>query len=316
MALVNAQTGVKAYRFRIPLKQRIGLKGRTYEEREGVLLEREGQWSEASPLPGFSHETIDEVVDALRGKNTPPPALEFALSALDTSFSAPLETPINSLLLGNRDEVLAQANACHDDNPQAVKMKVGQRSTAEDAEIVRQVCECLPEAVSVRLDANQTWEFEAAVDFARRTSDLKLEYIEEPLREPERLEELCNQTAIKYALDETLAREQSLDKWPSATALICKPTLLGGRAAVERLAATGKPIVFSAAFESGIGIARVAQLAREFSPATPAGLDTLAWLSADLLCQPPIKHQGILSFPSAPIVDSAALEEFATEIYI
>ncbi|MEM7560936.1 MAG: hypothetical protein AAF394_17570, partial [Planctomycetota bacterium] len=132
----------------------------------------------------------------------------------------------------------------------------------------------------------------------------------------ERLEELCSQTAIKYALDETLVREHALDKWPSASALVCKPTLLGGRAAVERLAATGKPIVFSAAFESGIGVARVAQLAREFSPATPAGLDTLAWLSADLLCQSPIKHQGMLSFPSAPMVDSAALEEFATEIQI
>ena len=313
---MNTKTGLKAYRFRVPLKQPIRMKGRTYEEREGILLERDGHWSEASPLPGFSRETIDKVIDALRGKEKPPPSLEFALSALDAPFSAPLETPINSLLLGNRDEVLAQANVCREDNPQAVKIKVGQRSTAEDAELVRQIRECLPESVSIRLDANQAWDFNAAVDFASRTNDLKLEYVEEPLQEPERLEELCTQTAIKYALDETLVGEQALDRWPSASALICKPTFLGGRAAVERLAATGKPIVFSAAFESGIGIARVAQLAREFSPATPAGLDTLGWLSDNLLCQSPIKHQGRLSFPSAPIVDPAALEEFATEIQI
>lgn len=311
---MSTLAGIHAYRFRIPLSQPLVLKGVSHKERVGVLLERNGQWSEASPLPGFSRETIDDVVAALQGHSAPPPSLDFALSVLENPIRGPLEVPFSHLLLGGNHEVLSQARSNLGENCRAVKIKVGQRSTQEDAELVEQVCRYLPDNVSIRLDANQAWSLAEAVDFAERLADIELEYMEEPLRNPELLEEFYSQTNTKYALDETLLREPCLDTWPNATALICKPTLLGGHAAVERLAAAGKPIVFSAAFESGIGIARIVQLASQFSPDVPAGLDTLDWLSQDLLCQSPVKRGGRLSFQSGLAVDLASLEEFAISI--
>ena len=299
---------MKAYRFRIPLTQPLVLKGKTYLEREGVLLDRDGRWSEASPLPGFSKESIDDVVAALRCEQPVPPSLKFAFTALDDPFDSAVEVPWNFLLLGDRQQVLAGVEQCKQSKCRAAKLKVGGREMHAAISLVREVRELLPEGVQLRLDANQSWAFQDARRFCRTIREIDLEYIEEPLQDSSRLEDLYSRTGVRYALDETLLQESCLDAWPNAAALICKPTILGGREAVERLAATEKPIVFSAAFESGIGIARIVQLAAEFSPNIAAGLDTLDWLTSDLLKESPQKNGEMFCASGNPIADAAELE--------
>ncbi|MEM7313960.1 MAG: o-succinylbenzoate synthase, partial [Planctomycetota bacterium] len=306
--LCRTAGAMRAFRFRIPFKNPVRMKGQSYSHREGVLLERDGNWAEASPLPGFSTETIGDVIFALQEKLAPPPSLAFALSALDDAVAEPVQVPFNFLLLGNTASVIAAAKSCSSSGCRAAKLKVGQNSLEDDVALVHQVREILPAAIQLRLDANQAWGFEQALSFLDATKDVELEYIEEPLSEPRRLEELYDCTQVKYALDETLVQTGSLAAWPNAAALICKPTFLGGRKAVERLAQTGKPIVFSAAFESGVGVARVAQLAAEFSPEVPAGLDTLDWLGEDLLVSPPEKQNGLIAFPNPLAADESGLE--------
>ena len=90
--------------------------------------------------------------------------------------------------------------------------------------------------------------------------------------------------------------------------MVCKPTILGGRAALDRLAKFGKPMIFSAAFESGVGIARIVQLAADYSPSIPAGLDTLDWLSEDLLLDSPRKRGGMFCVSGEPMVSAGLLE--------
>jgi len=277
-------------------------------EREGVLLERDGHWSEASPLPGFSVETIDDVIAALQGRQEAPASLKFALSAIDDSFGAPVEVPWNYLLLGNRDRVLSGVEKCVADECRAAKLKVGRGDLQSEIKLVKEVRDRLPETVQLRLDANQAWTMDEAMTFAESIAGVDIEYIEEPLQDVDLLEDLHSRTGFKYALDETLLRAEAIDAWPNAAALICKPTILGGREAVERLAATGKPIVFSAAFESGVGIARIVQLAAEFSPEIPAGLDTLDWLADDLLQTSPEKRNGKFTIKELPRVEASLLE--------
>lgn len=283
---------MNAYRFKVPLKQQLSFKGQAYIVREGILIESDGSWAEASPMPGFSLESIEDVVAALRGEGAAPPSLEFALTALGNAFESKIEIPFNHLLLGDAKSILAAGEAIAEENCHAVKVKVGQRDLFEDIELVKELRGCLPDQIQLRLDANQSWEWIDAVTFIESIEGLDLEYIEEPLQEPGRLEELYSQTGVRYALDESILQQTSLDSWPNAVAMICKPTILGGRKAIERLVATGKPVVFSAAFESGVGIARIMQLASEFSPGIPAGLDTLDWLSDDLLLNSPQKRDG------------------------
>lgn len=300
---------MRAFRFRIPFKNPILLKGQIYADRQGVLLERNGQWSEASPLPGFSLETIDDVVAGLLGKQKPPASLLFALSALDQPFTTPISVPYNFLLLGEAEKVAEKAIECQLSKCKAVKIKVGQASLEADIEFVKKIRQALPEKTQLRLDANQAWNFKEAVFFIESLEGLDFQYIEEPLRNPLRMEELYRLTGVNYALDESLVEANCLDHWPHAAALICKPTLLGGRQAVVELATLGKPIVFSAAFESGVGIMRVMQLAAEFSPNIPAGLDTLSWLTDDLLLQSLQKEDGITTTPRQIEVNKIDLEE-------
>ncbi|MCH2180379.1 MAG: o-succinylbenzoate synthase [Mariniblastus sp.] len=304
---------MRAFRFQIPFKNPILLKGRIYADRQGVLLERNGQWAEASPLPGFSLETVDDVVASLRGKlrgkQKPPASLMFALSALNEPFAAPISVPYNFLLLGDSEEIAERTIDCQLSKCKAVKMKVGQDSLESDVKLVKEVRQALPGNIQLRLDANQSWDFEEAVFFIESLGDLDFEYIEEPLRDPLRMEELFHLTGVSYALDESLVQTDCLDPWPNAAALVCKPTLLGGRQAVAKLALSGKPIVFSAAFESGVGIRRIMQLAAEFSPDIPAGLDTLDWLANDVFPESLQKQDGLLTTPRQVDVNTIELEE-------
>ncbi|MFN3189704.1 MAG: o-succinylbenzoate synthase [Aureliella sp.] len=300
--------GVKAYRFRIKLVSELNLKGGLHRFREGVLLERDGYWAEASPLPGFSRESIGDVISALRGEQTPPASLRFAWTQLETPIKAPIEVPFNRLLLGDANTILDSLKQPSAASCPAVKLKVGRGNLHSELQLVRRVRDRLPQNTQLRLDANRAWTFEQAQEAAEHLSGIDLDYIEEPLTEPGRLEELHKLTGLRYALDETLIEGTNLSDWPNAVAMICKPTILGGRDAILRLADTGKPVVFSAAFESGIGIAHIVQLASEFSPHLPAGLDTLDWLSEDLLEISPTKNAGMLRFEQPPQARVIGLE--------
>ena len=67
-------------------------------------------------------------------------------------------------------------------------------------------------------------------------------------------------------------------------------------------------MVFSAAFESGVGIARIVKLATDYAPNLAAGLDTLDWLANDLLTDSPKKNKGVVAISGEPVVDASALE--------
>ncbi|MEM9364437.1 MAG: o-succinylbenzoate synthase [Planctomycetota bacterium] len=296
------------YRFSIPLRQPLGLKGKLHTERHGLLIEREGRWAEASPLPGFSQENLDETIAGLDRETLASVAMRFAISSLDQAPIERLVVPYNGLLLGNSQTVLQGVDECVRSGCRSVKLKVGRTGLQEDIDLVCAVRDRLPQSVSLRLDANQAWSFEDAIHFTKQTKVVDLEYIEEPLCDPRRLETLYFETGIRYALDESLMTLESLDAFPHVAALICKPTLLGGIDRISQLAATGKKLVFSAAFESGVGTIRVAQLAASLAPEVPAGLDTLDWFTDDLLFESPIKRDGVFTVRGEPQVDTTKLE--------
>jgi O-succinylbenzoate synthase len=151
-----------------------------------------------------------------------------------------------------------------------------------------------------------------ARDFACSTAGLGIEYIEEPLADPRDLETLFAQTGVAYALDETLTETGFMpEMYPNAAALVVKPTCVGGERRIGTLAELGKPMVFSAAYESGIGIYQIARLALRFAPTTPIGLDTYRWLSADVLVCPWQFDRGDFVFSGPPVVDTSKLEEIS-----
>ena len=57
--------------------------------------------------------------------------------------------------------------------------KVGRReSPIEDAAVVHKIREVVGYKINIRVDANQKWTYEQAVEFGYRAKSLRLEYIE------------------------------------------------------------------------------------------------------------------------------------------
>lgn len=285
-------------------------------------------WGDVAPLPGFSRERMEEAeaeltawAGRLRGARFDPrghgleawpgydpaavasPSVRFGLETALTSLSRRMEhgagpeltcfegaVPVNGLLAGSREQVLADAGRLRDEGCRALKLKVGSRPVAEDVEVTGAVCSVIGDDMGLRLDANRCWSLEQAVAFGREIGAGRVEYLEEPLRDPAHLRELFDATGIPVALDESLLelRPEDLEGRPEVGAVVLKPTLLGGVArarewVVKALALKVRPVV-SACFESGVGLLALAGFAwASTRDAVPAGLDTYRWLDADVV---------------------------------
>ena len=245
---------VSLYRYTLPLTPPLPLGGETHSRRRGLLVRlgtRQGAagWGDAAPLPGFSPETLDDVVEQARaaapewtGRHVPEPdddlsgllgalpmgtncpaslrfAAESALvellaAARKTSPAAVLGTPrasvsLNALITDPENEGSAQAARLREHGYPAVKVKVGRESVEEDVRGLRAIRKALGVDTALRADANRAWSMEQAVAFAEATQDLGMAYVEEPLTNPACLPELAARTDLPIALDETTRENEA-----------------------------------------------------------------------------------------------------------
>ncbi|BBM68768.1 o-succinylbenzoate synthase [Rhodothermus marinus] len=285
-------------------------------------------WGEVAPLPGFSRETPEAAFQALQAllpRLTSGPeastfaewaetvaslladapasvrwGLELALASwqaaragkrLDTWLASdPLPViSINALVPTDwqaHPECLATIRTAR---YRTVKVKVSGHTPDEAARCVQQLRDMLGSEITLRVDANRAWTLREALAFAEAVADLKIAYIEEPLRDPEKLQEFVCRSPVPVALDETLAEQPGtpLHRWEGVAAVVLKPLLLGGLLSAWRRAeearALGMAVVWSAAFETGIGTRGLLALAAASRSTAAAGLDPYRWLADDVL---------------------------------
>jgi O-succinylbenzoate synthase len=299
-------------------------------------------WGEAAPLHGLSIESQDDAAEYLSdvsrelqglnlGSELPPqsffdeglaeapPSARFAVElACFNLMAAGRNVPlrrlvaddaadrilINALLSGSRDDVLAAARSAAAAGYRCVKLKVGRAPAADDAALVSEVRSILGNDVAIRLDANRAWKLDEALAFGKCLA-VPVEYIEEPLRNPVQIPTFAAETGLPVALDETLS-DMPWSIWTEfagVTALVLKPTMLGGLYRAKRIglhaAAREQSAVVSASFESGVGILGLCELAAAIEgDDVAAGLDTYRWLDGDVLAERPTL---------GPVVDLAGL---------
>jgi len=319
---------VEIFRYDLPLVRPLDARGKTLTTRSGYILkvgDEEGTvgYGDIAPLPGFSHDTLDEALEAatawsnyvvghapaerdrmVRALACAPSAMfgvEWATFAVAHAAGAAFaqdvfvgrpRVAVNALIAGSIEEALEQADALRDHGYRAVKVKVGRQDVARDVEMVREVRRIVGDGVAVRLDANRAWDLESALAFARGVADSDVDYIEEPVADVEHLEQFARGGGLGVALDET-GRETGYPagffaEQPWIKAVVLKPTLLGGVRMSRQWARDalqhGITPVVSACFESGVGIAALAHLAAGISEDdVPMGLDTYRWLAGDVL---------------------------------
>ncbi|MDX1548678.1 MAG: o-succinylbenzoate synthase, partial [Rhodothermales bacterium] len=264
-------------------------------------------WGDAAPLPGFSEETAAEAATALRhigaaltgqvfsdatspegdlarwlSTRPMPPSVRCAvegavwdLAAAERGVPLPAlltprphaTVPLNGLLVGEGEAVVASAQRMRARGYRAVKLKVGRGAVEADVARVRAVAAALGPSVALRLDANRAWSWRDAVAFAEGIAGVRVAYIEEPLADPAALPAFAGETGLPVALDESLVgmAPDRLGDPGYASAVVLKPTFLGGPVEAlrwaRRAAALGMEAVVSSAFESGIGLRLLAALA-------------------------------------------------------
>lgn len=194
---------------------------------------------------------------------------------------------VNALAGGAERDVARAAQQAVADGFRCLKLKVGHLSVAAATATVRQAQAAADGKLALRVDANRGWSLDEALAFAAGAADAGIEYVEEPVARAEDLAAFRAAAGLRVAIDESL----SLSPPPAADVWIIKPTLRGGVAATLALAnaarAAGVMPVISSAFETGVGLCALFQLAALTHDAgTPAGLGTGAWFARDVLAQP------------------------------
>lgn len=276
------------------------------KSRKGILLYLQNEqgresYGEISPLPGFSHESLEDASDQIRefaeqiysctwtedalenfDSSLFFPSVAFGIeSALWQLFSPSrtFECSYCPLLLGSVEEILKKAEQCLDEGFTTLKVKLGHLNYVQ----AKRVIDCLKNRAHLRLDINQKWNYKEALHFFSTYQPDDFAYIEEPLDQVDKLIDF----PYPFALDETL-QNSDWEKYATLSyckALIIKPTLIGGISRIKNFSRFGKPLILSSSYESGVGIFQIAAIANRLQLLdTEIGIDTYGYLREDLIC--------------------------------
>lgn len=237
------------YRYKLSFKRPFVTGAGTFKHREGVILRYHDSYtdriSEAAPLPGFSKESLSDIITVLAGNRqsilsflSDPfdlqtlalftdsfsdfPSLQCSISILGMQVLADRKDRTVSELLDRPTEKSLKVNAVAGySNPQDLK----ERATALYKEGFR-VIKCkvlsdpgyLPDTLSYissiysdlsfRLDANRSWPKENVVRFTKLFCHLPIEYIEEPtkLYSAEAFARMAEDSVLPLAADESISQ--------------------------------------------------------------------------------------------------------------
>ncbi len=295
-----------------PFKQPMLFKGHNLCSREGYRLKlhfSDGTIGkgEASPLPGFSQESLNDCLLQLKQVLAPlnlnqpidlskadAPSVAFALDCAlsKTSYEVDSMTLPNEmpLLIGSNQTIVKEYKQLG--KPDRIKLKAARQAPSLDAALVNQLHQLNP-ALKCILDANQAWTAQDADEFANRIPCKVIAYIEEPCATYDDTMGFFKTTGIPVALDETL-QNKNFKFHPQAgiAALVIKPSLIGSFARCQRCIEVAKQhniqTYLSSSFESPMAIKQLAYLAQCWTPNQPAGLDTIKYLDIDKLTLTPI----------------------------
>ncbi len=275
-------------------------------------------WGDIAPLPGFSRETLAEArqqarlaCTRLEGRGYGDeadlrasllPSVRFGFDSAYMMLSADFHNTgagvwlagetsmvsLSALLAGSTDACVAAAQRAVTREYETFKLKVGQGTVEEQVKRIRRVRDVLPSKAVLRLDANRAWSLETARAIAKALPDFLPAYVEEPLADITQLMAFYESTGWALALDETLhgmKPDQPLPEIKGVVAWIFKPTLMGALDDIiewqARAYRSDKVAIISAAYESGVGIRMLAEIASRIST-WAAGLDTYRFLAADV----------------------------------
>lgn len=249
--------------------------------REGALVDvafvdgRVGR-GEASPLPGYSPDTLDDCIQALvTAPHAIPerlPAARYALELAALPATPGDGAPIARAVLVDD---FAGARAAAGDGFPAVKLKIARGPWPDELALIARIRRELP-ALAVRVDANARWSVAEARPRLRELADLDVEFVEQPVP-PEQLVALRG-APVTLAADESLHDPRAdLDiVFAVARVAVLKPMVLGGLRRCVAIAARarehGCDAIVSHLMDGSVAMRGYEALARMLPATRPHGL--------------------------------------------
>ncbi len=264
---------MEIFRFSQKLKNDITLHERTVSVREGFYFHENGSWSECSPLPGFSDESVD---DLIKSKFDPRfPSVSLALSVLNRKLEPRMPESSYTYIGNYRDlddffscknqkinnrcmqpaifQVMISQN-CEDHIPEfpfekihslnrnlkickknIFKIKVGRKSADEDLKVINRILTFNNDAKFI-LDPNMLWDMNDADALLSQVPAEKILYVEDPVRDLESSLKIASRFKIKLGLDELLRMSRYAEISNDLIgALIIKPMLTGSLEKCEKI---------------------------------------------------------------------------------
>lgn len=205
------------------------------------------------------------------------------------------------------EETAERARAVVDAGFEAVKVKVGARSIAEDVSRIRAVRDAIGPEATIRADANAAWTLSKARRAIEELATVDVSYVEQPLAadDIEGHAELRG-SDVEIALDESL-RNVGLDvilATEAADVLVLKPMALGGVRQTRSLAlearAQGIDPVITTTIDGVVARTAAVHLAASLGIERACGLATADRLREDFAPDPAPVHEGRIAVPDGP----------------
>lgn len=319
-------TELKYSQYSIPLKFPFVTNKTSLTNRTGIILQLTDDkgntaFGEASPLPGFSAETIDSVINTIQLIKSDTSALEISVhfkSILD-QFPYLAETPsllfgfeqaINSLHLTSIDrkkkltkeidvnavvslteenEIPKIISSLIESGYETIKLKIGKTNIDNVCRILDKLQNLYGNNILFRLDVNQQWNYNEALINLNQLKDFRIEFVEQPVASANDLLRLADKCPVPVAPDESVAGYDSCLQFldhPNINHIVIKPSMIGFNESlkiIDEANKRNKTVVVSSLFESSVGISGLVYLATHVKNNTAHGLSTTSFFAKDFL---------------------------------
>ncbi|MFA7419376.1 MAG: o-succinylbenzoate synthase [Melioribacteraceae bacterium] len=340
----------KYFPFTLKLKSPFTNASNDITKRSGLILQLEDQqgnisYGECSPLPGFSSETLEEAESslnetvkflnqskAIKDFEIPSPlsSVKFAVeqALIDLVFkqksgllkNIPVlsnsQIKVNAVLgFDSTEKILQQIEKKIELGFDTFKIKVGRDNPYDDFELLELIRNTFGYDIILRLDANQKWSSDEAIEYLERFKDYVIEFVEEPCEFTCSTFRTIEESHIPIALDESI-KDMLVEKKTitdcKAEFLVVKPMITGGIFSTIRLIESvkqmGKKTIISSSFESAVGKSALVMLASLTNHSFAHGLDTSELFENDLGQDPYVIKNSQISFNASEFPPKISLQ--------
>jgi O-succinylbenzoate synthase len=298
------------YEYVLDFKKPQIVNNKLLNQRIGLILSCGDQkfLSEASPLPGYSQEKLEDVIDEVKDfDNSKLSCSHFPKLLSQYPYSNATKFALFSLFLQKKaqkkicskpqersyidipsfhdnwfQEILNKIDGCLKNETNYVKIKMSSYTVLESIEILKIIKKRYRNSIQLHLDFNQKLSLCEASAVLEQFKNEDFFLIEDPVKRLEDLEELTNKYTFKLALDQTL-RDYSwknLKYLKNLSCVMIKPTLSMDLLLEPNFLAFIKKnslnLDLSSSYESPIGIDCIKKLGFYLFERFTLGIDTLS----------------------------------------